>query len=101
MVMPLIACAVGHAPRHAYHVSHPLPVPWSCTLLPARFVACALRCPCPSSPSLCVAPLITHVVCHAHRLCHGHAPRRAYHVSRPSSHAPCIVPIAHAVVVHL
>src|SRR5712671_1438285 len=117
MVMPLIARAVGHAPRRAYHVSHPLPVPWSCTLLPAHFVARTLCCPRPSSPAPFVActlcrlhpllpapfiactlhrlhplsptPFIAHAVCHT-----THHPCR---VSRPlpvpwsctSSHAPC------------
>src|SRR5712671_2520337 len=110
MVMPLVACAVGHAPHRMHHVSHPSPVPWSCTLLPthfvaralccprpsspAPFVACALHHPHPSSPALCVTPLVAHVVCHAHCLCHGRAPRHAHRVSRPLSHAPCVVPVA-------
>src|SRR5882672_4253119 len=85
MVMPLVACAVGHTPHRAHHVSHPSPVPWSCTLLPTHFVAHALHCPHPSLP----APFITHTLRHLRCV--------SCHLSPMS----CVMPIACAMVVHL
>src|SRR5712671_4633998 len=105
MVMPLIAHAVGHAPCCAHHVSHPSPVPWSCTLLPACFIAHALHCPHPSLPAPFVAhtlccpcplsptPFVTHAVCRATR-----CPCRVSHPlpvpwSCTSLHALCVTPL--------
>src|SRR5712671_1903600 len=85
-VTPITCAVVMHI------VAHTLCCP--CPSSPAPFVACALHHPHPSSPALCVTSLVAHVVCHAHCLCHGRAPRHAHRVSRPLSHAPCVVPVA-------
>ena len=108
-VTPVACAMVMHIVAHTLHCPHALlPTPFiahmlccPCPLLPTPFVAHALCHPHPLSPVLCVAPLVAHVVCHTHCPCHGHAPRCMHCVSRPLSHAPCVVPVAHAVVMHL
>src|SRR5712675_755628 len=84
-VTPITCAVVMHIVAHTLCCPRPL--------LPTPFITRTLRHPHPSSPALCVTPLIAHVVCHAHRLCHGRAPRHAHHVSHPSSHAPCVMPV--------
>jgi len=85
--MLLVTPLVVHTMCHACHLCHGHAHCCPHALLPVPFVACALRCPHPSlpapfithalchprplSPALCVTPLITHVMCHAHCLCHS------------------------------
>jgi len=102
-VAPLVArtmrCArcpcCGRAPHHVCCVSHPLShvpcvVPLTCAVV-VHLVTC----------TMCCAPHRAHrVSCPLPVLC-GRAPCHAHRVSRPLSPVSCVVPIAHAVVVHL
>src|SRR5712671_5335323 len=67
-VTPIACAVVMHIVAHTLCCPHPSS--------PTPFITCALRHPRPSLPALCVAPLITHVMCHTHHPCHGRAPRR-------------------------
>src|SRR5712671_2953952 len=92
-VTPITCAVVMHIVARTLRCPHPS--------LPTPFIAHTLHCLHPSLPVLCVTPLIAHVVCHTHCPCHGHAPRCMHRVLCPSLHAPCVVPVACAVVMHL
>src|SRR5712675_1445631 len=65
-------------------------------------VPCCLHHVMPLITHAMVTPLITYTMCCApHHPCHGHAPHCLCCQLCPSSHAPCIAPVACAVVMHI